>query len=180
MKVFFIAPSLYHNFVNISTVLKTNRRGSRRKAFAGSNLSTDPKWSKCIYKNKKRRNLRFVFGVIGQVSDSLFCGKATAVEKPHRGFPKSRLSSPSINKPKQKTPAGVVFCFGRDSWTRTNEMQESKSCALTDLAISLYLVVTLILYTLFFALSRQTRKRFGENRAPKKLFSKKMLIFWVT
>ena len=27
--------------------------------------------------------------------------------------------------------------FGRDSWTRTSEMQESKSCALTDLAISL-------------------------------------------
>ena len=28
--------------------------------------------------------------------------------------------------------------FGWDSWTRTNEMQESKSCALTDLAISQY------------------------------------------
>ena len=30
-----------------------------------------------------------------------------------------------------------VSLRGRDSWTRTNEMQESKSCALTDLAISL-------------------------------------------
>ena len=31
----------------------------------------------------------------------------------------------------------IPLFFGRDSWTRTSEMQESKSCALTDLAISL-------------------------------------------
>ena len=41
---------------------------------------------------------------------------------------------PATNE--KATHSGGVF-RGRDSWTRTNEMQESKSCALTDLAISL-------------------------------------------
>ena len=35
-------------------------------------------------------------------------------------------------------PRGVSF-FGWDSWIRTNVVQESKSCALTDLAISQYM-----------------------------------------
>ncbi len=41
---------------------------------------------------------------------------------------------------------------GRDSWTRTNEMQESKSCALTDLAISLYEIVNIAIIHTFFPL----------------------------
>ena len=39
---------------------------------------------------------------------------------------------------KQSVSKGIHSVFGWDSWTRTNEMQESKSCALTDLAISQY------------------------------------------
>ena len=117
-----------HSFASVGNLYQ-------KMHFAGSNLSTDPK---CIYKIHPL--------------DSLFCGKATAVEKPVQGFSKSRLSSPSINKPKQKTTVGVVFCFGRDSWTRTNEMQESKSCALTDLAISLCEIVNIHIIHIFFAL----------------------------
>ena len=83
---------LYHNFVNISTVspvricLQTRNARNASTKFRKTSESCRP-------------------------SDSLFCGKATAVEKPHRGFSKSRLSSPSINMPKEKTPPGVVFSF---------------------------------------------------------------------
>ncbi len=117
-----------YDFVNILTCRGDlwSPEGVHRTSLrcGGSNLSTDPKSPKCIYKISKNIPL-----------DSLFCGKATAVEKPVQGFSKSRLSSPSVNKPKEKTTARVVFSFGWGSWTRTNEMQESKSCALTDLAI---------------------------------------------
>ena len=45
----------------------------------------------------------------------------------------------AVRKRREKIRETHIFSYlrGRDSWTRTNEMQESKSCALTDLAISL-------------------------------------------
>ena len=57
-------------------------------------------------------------------------------KREHQGapLPKRRATSTATNE--KSHPIGWLF-RGRDSWTRTNEMQESKSCALTDLAISL-------------------------------------------
>ena len=78
--------------------------------FAGSNLSTDPKSPKCIYKLSK--NLRVEKS--GEIS---------------RNLRFSRFFVPASKSDTQ---------HGWDSWTRTNEMQESKSCAFTNLAISQY------------------------------------------
>lgn len=54
----------------------------------------------------------------------------------------------AVRKRREKIRETHIFSYfcGRDSWTRTNEMQESKSCALTDLAISL---CVLKYYTIF-------------------------------
>ena len=79
--------------------------------FAGSNLSTDPKCPKCIYKISKN----FRVEKSGEISRNL------------------RFSRFFVPASKSDTH------HGWDSWTRTNEMQESKSCALTNLAISQYL-----------------------------------------
>ena len=70
--------------------------------FAGSNLSTDPKCPKCIYKILKN----FRVEKSGEISRNL------------------RFSRFFVPASKSDTH------HGWDSWTRTSEMQESKSCAL--------------------------------------------------
>ncbi len=70
--------------------------------FAGSNLSTDRKCPKCIYKISKN----FRVEKNGEIS---------------RNLRFSRFSS---------LGSKLTCHHGWDSWTRTSEMQESKSCAL--------------------------------------------------
>ena len=70
--------------------------------FAGSNLSTDPKRPKCIYKISKTYSVE----KSGEISRNL------------------RFSRFFVPASKSDTH------HGWDSWTRTSEMQESKSCAL--------------------------------------------------
>ena len=58
-----------------------------------------------------------------------------------RSFFSERAGTPEkATREKQKRSDAFrkksVASFGWDSWTRTSEMQESKSCALTNLAIS--------------------------------------------
>ena len=89
--------------------------------FVGSNLSTGSKSPKCIYKISKN----FRVEKNGEISRNL------------------RFSLVFVPASKSDTH------HGRDSWTRTNEMQESKSCALTDLAISLYEILNITIIHIF-------------------------------
>ena len=63
------------------------------------------------------------------------------------------------HREKQAYSGSCMPVFGWDSWTRTSEMQESKSCALTNLAISQYLLARL-LYHGFELLSRNFVRNF--------------------
>ena len=89
--------------------------------FVGSNLSTDPKSPKCIYKISKN----FRVEKNGEISRNL------------------RFSLVFVPASKSDTH------HGWDSWTRTSEMQESKSCALTNLAISQYFLCSAIISRFF-------------------------------
>ena len=102
-----------HGFASVGNLYQKMR-------FAGSNLSTDRKCPKCIYKISKN----FRVEKSGEISRNL------------------RFSRFFVPASKSDTH------HGWDSWTRTNEMQESKSCALTDLAISQYLSFDIIAYLL--------------------------------
>ena len=73
-----------------------------RKVCGGSNPATDPKCPKCIYKTPKN----FRVEKSGEISRNL------------------RFSRFFVPASKSDTH------HGWDSWTRTSEMQESKSCAL--------------------------------------------------
>ena len=92
-----------HSFASVGNLYQ-------KMHFAGSNLSTDPKCPKCIYKILKN----FRVEKSGEISRNL------------------RFSRFFVPASKSDTH------HGWGSWTRTNEMQESKSCALTDLAIPHY------------------------------------------
>ena len=84
-----------HSFASVGNLYQ-------KMHFAGSNLSTDPKCPKCIYKILKN----FRVEKSGEISRNL------------------RLSRFFVPASKSDTH------HGWDSWTRTSEMQESKSCAL--------------------------------------------------
>ena len=111
-----------HSFASVGNLYQ-------KMHFAGSNLSTDPKCPKCIYKISKN----FRVEKSGEISRNL------------------RFSRFFVPASKSDTH------HGWDSWTRTNEMQESKSCAFTNLAISQYLVVILQNTNQYFA--KKPRKR---------------------
>ena len=82
--------------------------------FAGSNPATGQKTPKCIYKISKN----FRVEKTGEIS---------------RNLPFSRFSS---------SGSKLTCHHGWDSWTRTSEMQESKSCALpTWLYPNIFLVI---------------------------------------
>ena len=84
-----------HSFASVGNLYQ-------KMHFAGSNLSTDPKCPKCIYKILKN----FRVEKSGEISRNL------------------RFSRFFVPASKSCTH------HGWDSWTRTSEMQESKSCAL--------------------------------------------------
>ena len=84
-----------HSFASVGNLYQ-------KMHFAGSNLSTDPKCPKCIYKILKN----FRVEKSGEISRNL------------------RFSRFFVPASKSDTH------HGWDSWTRTSEMQESKSCAL--------------------------------------------------
>ncbi len=103
-----------HNFSSVGNL-------SQKMHFVGSNLSTDLKSPKCIYKISKN----FRVEKSGEISRNL------------------RFSRFFLPASKSDTH------HGWDSWTRTSEMQESKSCALPTWRYPIILL-TIIILTQFF------------------------------
>ena len=65
-----------------------------------------------LHSRKKRRNLsKSPLLVCSPPVGLAFLRKSHGGKKPIQGFFRTRLSSPSIYEPKQKTTVGVVFCF---------------------------------------------------------------------